>query len=121
MQKFECGCGRKVRDVYFKNGSYMCVKCFWQGCESPYDYIINLLAAKGLVITFKDQPVLVLKQFSADQLAEKEAIVRPDTSWVIVPGDDFWMNFSGSVEHLRNYISTYEIKRDDSCCSGKED
>jgi hypothetical protein len=120
MEKFTCGCGRSVRDVYYKNGGYMCVKCFWQGSESPFDYIITMLAGKGLVITYKQEPVLILKQFSADELANKEAIVRPDESWLQLSGDDFWMNYSGNADQLRNYITAYSVAGEDGCCA-KED
>lgn len=119
MEKFTCGCGRNVRDVYYKNGGYMCVKCFWQGSESPYDYIINLLADRGLVITYKDEPVLILKQFSADLLADREKVVRPDESWVWVNGDDFWQNYSGQTEQLRNYITSYSVAKEEGC--GKDE
>ena len=110
MKKFSCGCGRAVRDVYYKNGECMCGRCFWQGGDSPYDYIINMLAGKGLVITFHGFPVLVVRQFSADD--DAEAAVTPDENWVVVSGDDFWQNFSGRGEELRDYISGYGAKRD---------
>jgi hypothetical protein len=118
MKKFSCGCGRSVRDVYFKNGEFMCGKCFWQNTESPYDYLINLLAAKGFVITYQNTPVLVMKQFSADD--DKEAAIRPDENWVVVEGDDFWQSYSGSPENLRAYISEYGLKKDGGC-EAKED
>jgi len=120
MEKFTCDCGRNVRDVYFKNGAYMCVKCFWQGSESPYDYIITMLASRGLVITYNNTPVLILKQFSADLLATKEAVVKPDDSWLWVSGDDFWMNYSGQAQQLRDYITSYSITKEEGC-SAKED
>lgn len=118
MQKFTCGCGRAVRDVYFKNGDFMCGKCFWQDSDSPYDYIINMLAAKGLVVTFRNEPVLVVKQFGADD--DREAAIRPDENWVVLEGDDFWLNFSGSAGELRDYISDYGCKDGDGC-EAKED
>jgi hypothetical protein len=120
MEKFACGCGRNVRDVYFKNGDYMCVKCFWQDSESPYDYIITMLASRGLVITYKNTPVLTLKQFSADDLADKETVVRPDESWLRISGDDFWLNYSGQAEQLRDYITSYTVAKEEGC-SAKED
>ena len=98
----------------------MCVKCFWLGSESPYDYIVTMLASKGLVITFQDKPVLVLKQFSADFLADKEAVTRPDESWVWVSGDDFWQNYSGQTDQLRDYITNYSVTRESDCVA-KED
>ena len=110
MQKFSCGCGRSVRDVYYKNGEYMCGKCFRQDSDNPYDYIINMLANKGLVITFRDCPVLVMKQFSADD--DAAAAIIPDHNWVVLSGDDFWQNFSGRGEELRDYISSYGTKKE---------
>ncbi len=117
MEKFTCGCGRTVRDVYYKNGEYMCGKCFWQGVDNPYDYLINMLASKGFVITFRNEPVLMIKQFSADD--DREAAIRPNENWVIVEGDDFWQNYSASPEHLRAYITDYG-KRDEGCDSKDE-
>lgn len=117
MQKFTCGCGRAVRDVYFRNGDFMCGKCFWQDSDSPYDYLVNLLAAKGLIVTFRNEPVLVVKQFSADD--DRDAAVRPDGNWVVLEGDDFWQGFSGSSGELRDYISDYG--RRDEGCGAKED
>lgn len=118
MKKFNCGCGRAVRDVYYKNGACMCGKCFWQGSDSPYDYVINMLAARGFVITYKDAPVLVIKQFSADD--DMATAIRPSDDWVVVSGDDFWANYSGDIENLRDYITTYGQKKDEGC-SAKED
>lgn len=118
MQKFPCGCGRAVRDVYFKNGELMCGKCFWQGGDSPYDYIINMLAGKGLVITYKNEPVLIVKQFSADE--DPDAAVQPNENWVLVEGDDFWQGYSGQPGQLRDYISSYGLKKD-GCGEAKED
>lgn len=120
MRKFDCGCGRSVRDVYFKNGEFMCTKCFWQESEGPYDPIMNLLAAKGLVVTFKTEPVLTIKQFSADELDKAAAVTTPDESWVRVAGDDFWINYTGRTEQLRDYISAYSVRKEGSC-SDKED
>ncbi|MDR3590103.1 MAG: hypothetical protein P4N41_10655 [Negativicutes bacterium] len=120
MEKFTCGCGRSVRDVYYKNGGYMCVKCFWQGCESPFDYLITLLASRGLVITYKNEPVLILKQFSADCLADRETVVRPNKEWLWISGDEFWMNYTGKPEQLRDYITNYSVAAEDGCCA-KED
>ncbi|HMM23130.1 MAG TPA: hypothetical protein PKA10_20725 [Selenomonadales bacterium] len=119
MRKFACGCGRNVRDVYYKNGEYLCGKCFWQDCESPYDYIINLLAARGLAITFKNEPVFLLRQFSADDLAEKESLVKPTADWIVLSGDNFWLNFTGRTDQLRNYLSSYTVRK--KGCSTKED
>lgn len=98
----------------------MCTKCFWQDSESPFDYLINMLANKGLVVTFKGEPVLVLKQFSADFIEEKEAVITPNDNWLIIPGDDYWMNFNGQIENLRAYITDYGIKKEEGC-SHKED
>lgn len=120
MQKFTCDCGRKVRDVYYKNGAYMCNRCFWQDSDSPFDYLINMLASKGLVVTFHGEPVLVLKQFSADFLDEKEKTVTPDAAWITVAGDDFWMNYTGQVANLRSYITEYGSKKEQGC-QRKED
>jgi hypothetical protein len=117
MEKFTCGCGRAVRDVYYKNGEYTCGKCFWQGVDNPFDYLINMLASKGLVITFRNEPVLVMKQFSADD--DPEAAIRPNENWVIIEGDDFWQSYSASPDNLRAYITDYG-KRDEGCES-KED
>jgi len=118
MQKFTCECGRAVRDVYFKNGEFMCGKCFWQGTDSPYDYLINMLATKGLVVTYRGEPVLVIKQFGADD--DREAAIRPDENWVVLEGDDFWLNYSGTPGELRAYISDYG-RKEDGCCEAKED
>lgn len=118
MKKFTCDCGRAVRDVYYKNGALMCGKCFWQDGDSPYDYVINMLAARGFAITFKGAPVLVIKQFSADD--DMAAAIRPGDDWVVVSGDDFWANFSGEVDNLRAYISNYGLKQADGC-GDKED
>lgn len=112
MKKFSCGCGKNVRDVYYKNGQLMCVKCFTQSSEHPHDYIINMLAEKGLVITFQNQPVLVIKQFSADLLDQAEELVRPTEDWFILSGDEFWSHFNGSVENLRAYITEYGQKKE---------
>lgn len=114
MKKFSCSCGKNVRDVYYKNGNYMCAKCFWQNTDNPYDYLINMLASRGLVVTFKNEPVLVLKQFSADFLDEKEAMVTPGDGWLVLPGDDFWTYFNGTPENLRGYITDYGIKKNDA-------
>lgn len=111
MRKFACGCGRKVRDIYYKNGEYLCGKCFWQGSESPYDYIINLLANRGLTITYKGEPVFVLRQLSADDLDEKESLVIPTSDWITLSGDSFWLNFTGRTDQLRNYLSSYTIQK----------
>lgn len=120
MVKFTCDCGKKVRDVYFKNGVYMCAKCFWQGVDNPYDYLINMLASKGLVIKFRNEDVLVLKQFSADFLEQKEQITTPDENWLVLSGDDFWAYYTGLPEQLRCFISEYGLKKDGSC-EDKED
>jgi hypothetical protein len=121
MQKFNCGCGRAVRDVYYKNGEYMCGKCFWQINDNPYDYLINMLAAKGLVITFKNTPVLILKQFNADFIGDREMVTQPDETWFWLSGDDFWQSYNGQPDQLRNYISAYSVKKEEGGCNHKEE
>ena len=114
MKKFACSCGKNVRDVFYKNGVLMCARCFRQDSESPQDFIINLLAAKGLIIAFQDEPVLVLKQFSADDLDNLDAVLKPNEDWVLVTADDFWVQFKGRVEDLRTYVTNYGAKKDDA-------
>lgn len=112
MEKFECACGKKVRDVYYKNGDFTCVKCFWQDNQNQFDYIINMLAARGLAITYQNQPVLVMKQFSADFLEQAGELIRPNETWVIIDGDDYWSHYNGNVMNLRAYITDYGKKKD---------
>ena len=88
----------------------MCARCFRQDSESPQDYIVNLLAAKGLIIAFQDEPVLVLKQFSADDLDNLDTVLKPNEDWILVTADDFWVQFKGRVEDLRAYITNYGQK-----------
>ena len=114
MEKFSCGCGKNVRDVYYKNGEFMCVKCFNQSSEYPHDYIINMLAEKGLVITFKNEPILVMKRLSADDLEQAETLVKPDENWFMIAGDSFWSHFNGSIDNLRAYVTEYGRKKEDS-------
>ena len=111
MKKFSCRCGKNVRDVYYKNGELMCVKCFNQSSEYPYDYIINMLAEKGLVITFKNQPDLVMKRLSADDLDSIDELVKPNEQWFVIEGDHFWSHFNGSIDNLRAYVTEYGRKK----------
>lgn len=111
MKKFPCHCGKNVRDVYYKNGELTCVKCFNQSSEYPHDYIINMLAEKGLVITFKKEPVLVMKRLSADDLDTVNDLVQPNESWFSMEGDQFWSHFNGSIDNLRAYITEYGRKK----------
>ena len=113
MKKFPCNCGKNVRDVYYKNGEFTCVKCFSQGSEYPFDYIINILAERGFVITFQNEPVLVMKQFSADLLDEASELVKPNKNWFVIEGDNFWSHFNGSIDNLRSYITEYGRKKED--------
>ena len=110
MKKFSCACGKNVRDVYYQNGKLMCVKCFTQSTDHPHDFVINMLAARGFVITFKNEPVLVMKQFSADQLDSANEITTPNEDWLYVSGDTYWSHFSGSIDNLRCYITDYGRK-----------
>ncbi len=119
MKKFSCACGKNVRDVYFQNGKLMCVKCFTQSSDHPHDFIINMLAARGFVITFKNEPVLVMKQFSADQLESAAEITNPNEEWLYVSGDNYWSHFTGSVDNLRGFITDYGRKKKDE--ESKED
>ena len=39
----------------------------------------------------------------------------------MVSGDDFWMNYSGQPEQLRDYITSYSVAGEEDGCSAKED
>ena len=71
-----------------------------------------MLAARGLAITYQNQPVLVMKQFSADFLEQAGELIRPNENWVIIEGDDYWAHYNGNVMNLRAYITDYGKKKD---------